>query len=126
MSLLAMTAAVTMAAANPAYDAVAQDEEALGLRPPAIARRSPAQFPPPSLVAPYPGDGLESGDALPLDDAPMDDFGYPEDYTPYMGNEEYWTYDGSGTIPLRYGVQSPDGSFEYDLGNDEITFRVRN
>jgi hypothetical protein len=135
MSLLAMTAAVTMAAANPAFDAVAQDDEAFGLKPPAIARRSPAQFPPPRFLPSYPGDGVDQEglrpDLYPPDEyapeeGPTDEFGYPEDYVSYPGSEEYWTYDGTGTIPLRYGVQTPDGSYEYDLRSDEITIRRRN
>lgn len=53
----------------------------------------------------------------------QDDQEYYDD-GPIPDNGEYWTFDGSGTIPLRYGLQTDDGRYEYDLSRDEITFRM--
>jgi hypothetical protein len=127
MSFLALTAAVSMSLADPQNDLpqdyaigtpppIAVPEETLSetYNPPfrersAMRRQQPAWFP----VEQWPTEEM-------VDNEPS----YDEGFDVPMDNGEYWTFDGSGTIPLRYGMETDEGRYEYDLERDEITFRL--
>ncbi|MGV3618282.1 MAG: hypothetical protein ACO1SV_23390 [Fimbriimonas sp.] len=124
MTLLALTAAATMSSSDPAYDL--SRDAAIGapiadysrsLRP----RRPKSTFE--DFYQPFPNEVQET---LPLqEEQPYEDDFFPEPEEP-VGNGDYWTFDPSGNIPLRYGVETDDGRYEYDLANDEVTLRIRN
>lgn len=126
MSFLALTAAVSMSLANPQND-LPQDY-AIGTPPvveapvetlsetynPTFRERAAMRR---QRQAWYPAE------AWPAEEPAEDEF-YSDELQVPMDNGEYWTFDGSGTIPLRYGMETEDGRYEYDLSRDEITFRL--
>lgn len=125
MTYLALTAAVSMSISDPQFD-LPQDY-AIGTP---LATEAPAPTDTyydasprnPSLAMrrrerAFQDSWQTSNEALPEDEWNYDDEPVPE-------NGEYWTFDGSGTVPLRYGVQTDEGRYEYDLSRDEITFRM--
>lgn len=123
MTLLALAAAATMSSSDPMYDL--SSDAAIGtpmadytrsLRP----RRPKSTFE--DFYQPFPNEAQE---ALPPREEPYEDDFFPAPDEP-VGTGEYWTFDGSGNIPLRYGVETDDGRYEYDLTNDEVTLRIRN
>jgi hypothetical protein len=123
MTLLALTAAATMSSADPTYDlsrdaaiGVPIADYSRSLRP----RRPKTTYE--DYYQPFPN---ESPAPLPAQEEPYADelFMAPDEPA---GGGEYWTFDGSGNVPLRYGVETDDGRYEYDLTTDEVTVRIRN
>lgn len=126
MSFLAFSAALSMSMADPQFD-LPQDY-AIGTPPvvetpvdtlsetynPSFRERSAMRR---QGRAWYPQDEL-------YQDEPVQDDEFYDDSEAPPENGEYWTFDGTGTIPLRYGVQTDDGRYEYDLSRDEVTFRM--
>jgi hypothetical protein len=124
MTYLALAAAATMSAADPNFDQPQIVGESVTGSPPVVQRWTERE------PAPY-VDARQAAPSLPFgaeDEAPIeeDEAFYPLVETAPTTGEEYWTFDGTGTIPLRYGVETPEGGYEYDLTRDELTFRLRN
>ena len=127
MSFLALTAAVSMGLADPQND-LPQDY-AIGTPPAVVApvETISERYNPPIRERSAMRRDRQSWipvEQWPNEDPAEDDLYYEGEVDVPTDNGEYWTFDGTGTIPLRYGMETDEGRYEYDLARDEITFRI--